>query len=115
MIRGSFKLKRAKESGEWHYQERESPQQDARPQLLGLFAEEQRDFVTSEEFRAFIREEHYLQIGKVPIHFFGNIEKFDRVISPETAYIMTDIMKAVIKEGTGILSNSLNSFLSCIQ
>ena len=101
-LRYEKKLKRAKESGEWHYQERESPQhQDIRSQFLGLFAEEQRDFVTSEEFRVFIK--------KVPIHFFGNIEEFDRVISPETAYIMTDIMKAVIKEGTGILSNSLNS------
>ena len=100
-LRYEKKLKERKESGEWNYQERQSPQQDARSQFLGLFAEEQRDFVTSEEFRAFIK--------KVPIHFFGNIEEFTRVISPETAYMMTDMMKAVISEGTGILSNSLNS------
>ena len=107
-LRYEKKLKQKKEkkggdaSGEWSYRERVSPEsQEGRLQFLGLFAEEQRDFLTSEEFRFLIK--------KVPIHYFGETGGFDRVISPETAYIMTDIMKAVITEGTGLLSNPLNS------
>lgn len=89
-------------SGQWNYRERVSPEsKDGSLQFLGLIAEEQRDFLTSEEFRFLIK--------KIPTHYFGATEDFDRVISPETAYIMTDIMKAVITEGTGILSRSLNS------
>ncbi len=88
-------------SGQWDYRERVSTQsQEGRSQFLGLFAEEQRDFLTSAEFRFLIK--------KVPIHYFGETEDFDRVISPETAYVMTDMMKAVITEGTGVLANSLN-------
>ncbi|MYF48399.1 MAG: PBP1A family penicillin-binding protein [Candidatus Dadabacteria bacterium] len=107
-LRYEKKLKQKKEkkdgdaSEEWSYRERVSPEsQEGRLQFLGLFAEEQRDFLTSEEFRFLIK--------KVPIHYFGEAGGFDRVISPETAYIMTDIMKAVISEGTGLLSNPLNS------
>ena len=88
-------------SGQWDYRERVSTQsQDGRSQFLGLFAEEQRDFLTSAEFQFLIK--------KVPIHYFGETEDFDRVISPETAYVMTDMMKAVIAEGTGVLANSIN-------
>ena len=107
-LRYEKKLKQKKEkkggdaSGEWSYRERVSPEsQEGRLQFLGLFAEEQRDFLTSQEFRFLIK--------KVPIHYFGEAGGFDRIISPETAYIMTDIMKAVIAEGTGLLSNPLNS------
>ena len=105
-LRYEKKLKQKKEKkggdGEWSYRERVSPEaQDGRLQFLGLIAEEQRDFLTSEEFRFLIR--------KVPIHYFGGAGGFDRVISPETAYITTDIMKAVITEGTGLFSNPLNS------
>lgn len=101
-LRYERKLKQGEESGEWHYQERLSPQsQEGRSQFLGLLAEDQRDFVTAGEFGFFIK--------KIPIHYFGNTEEFKRVISPETAYIMTDIMEAVVSEGTGILANSLNS------
>ena len=107
-LRYEKKLKQKKEkkggdaSGEWSYRERVSPEsQEGRLQFLGLFAEEQRDFLTSQEFRFLIK--------KVPIHYFGETGGFDRIISPETAYIMTDIMKAVIAEGTGLLSNPLNS------
>lgn len=88
-------------SGQWDYRERVSTQsQEGRSQFLGLFAEEQRDFLTSAEFRFLIK--------KIPIHYFGETEDFDRVISPGTAYVMTDIMKAVVTEGTGVLANSLN-------
>ena len=88
-------------SEQWDYRERASAQsQDGRSQLLGLFAEEQRDFLTSAEFQFLIK--------KVPIHYFGETEDFDRVISPETAYVVTDMMKAVITEGTGLFANSLN-------
>lgn len=88
-------------SEQWDYPERVSSQsQDGRSQFLGLFAEEQRDFLTSSEFQFLIK--------KVPIHYFGDTGDPDRVISPETAYIMTDMMKAVISEGTGLFANSLN-------
>ena len=88
-------------SGQWDYRERVSTQsQEGRSQFLGLFAEEQRDFLTSAEFQFLIK--------KVPIHYFGETEDFDRVISPETAYVMTDMMKAVVAEGTGVLANSIN-------
>ena len=101
-LRYERRLKQGEESGEWHYQERLSPQpSESRSQFLGLLAEDQRDFVTAGEFGFFIK--------KVPIHYFGNTEEFKRVISPETAYIMTDMMEAVVSEGTGLLANSLNS------
>lgn len=107
-LRYEKKLKRKEDkdgadaSEQWNYRERVSTQsQEGRSQFLGLFAEEQRDFLNSAEFRFLIK--------KVPIHYFGETEDFDRVISPETAYIMTDMMKAVIKEGTGLLANPLNS------
>jgi len=101
-LRYERRLKQGEEPGEWHYQERLSPQpSESRAQFLGLLAEDQRDFVTAGEFGFFIK--------KVPIHYFGNTEEFKRAISPETAYIMTDMMKAVISEGTGLLANSLNS------
>ena len=107
-LRYEKKLKRkegeegADASEQWDYRERVSTQsQEGRSQFLGLFAEEQRDFLNSAEFRFLIK--------KVPIHYFGETEDFDRVISPETAYIMTDMMKAVVKEGTGLLANPLNS------
>ena len=101
-LRYERRLRQGEESGEWHYQERLSPQsREGRSQFLGLLAEDQRDFVTAEEFGFFIR--------KVPIHYFGNTEEFKRVISPETAYIVTDMMKAVVSEGTGLLANPLNS------
>ena len=101
-LRYERRLKQGEESGEWHYQERLSPQpSESRSQFLGLLAEDQRDFVTAGEFGFFIK--------KVPIHYFGNTEEFKRVISPETAYIMTDMMEAVVSEGTGLFANSLNS------
>ena len=100
-LRYERRLKRGEESGQWHYQERLSPPSEGRSQFLGLLAEDQRDFVTAGEFGFFIR--------KVPIHYFGNTEEFKRIISPETAYIMTDMMGAVISEGTGLVANSLNS------
>ena len=107
-LRYEKKLKRkegkegADGSERWDYRERALTQsQDGGSQFLGLFAEEQRDFLTSTEFRFLIK--------KVPIHYFGETGGFDRVISPETAYIMTDIMRAVIAEGTGVLANPLNS------
>ncbi len=104
-LRYEKKLKRkegADASEQWDYRERVSTQsQEGRSQFLGLFAEEQRDFLNSAEFRFLIK--------KVPIHYFGETEDFDRVISPETAYVMTDMMKAVVKEGTGLLANPLNS------
>ena len=101
-LRYERSLKQGGESGQWHYQERLSPQsREGRSQFLGLLAEDQRDFVTAGEFGFFIK--------KVPIRYFGNTEEFKRVITPETAYIMTDMMKAVISEGTGIHANSLNS------
>ena len=101
-LRYERSLKQGEESGEWQYQERLSPPpSEGKSQFLGLLAEDQRDFVTAREFGFFIR--------KVPIHYFGNTEEFKKVISPETAYIMTDIMGAVISEGTGLMANSLNS------
>lgn len=101
-LRYERSLKQGEESGGWQYQERLSPPpSEGRSQFLGLLAEDQRDFVTAREFGFFIR--------KVPIHYFGNTEEFKKVISPETAYIMTDIMGAVISEGTGLMANSLNS------
>ena len=101
-LRYERSLKQGEESGEWQYQERLSPPpSEGKSQFLGLLVEDQRDFVTAREFGFFIR--------KVPIHYFGNTEEFKKVISPETAYIMTDIMGAVISEGTGLMANSLNS------
>ncbi len=101
-LRYERKLKQSEDSGGWHYQERLAPQsREGRSQFLGLLAEDQRDFVTAAEFRSFIK--------KIPIHYFGNTEEFRRVVSPETAYIMTDMMGAVVSEGTAIHANSLNS------
>lgn len=69
---------------------------------FGIFGvDEREEFLTAEEFR--------LLIQKIPFYFFGNTEPFERVISPETAYVMTDIMAGVISQGTGIFANRLNS------
>lgn len=101
-LRYERSLKGGEESGGWLYRERLSPPpSESRSQFLAFLAENQRDFVTAGEFGFFIR--------KVPIHYFGNTEEFKRVISPETAYIMTDMMGAVISEGTGVFAASLNS------
>jgi len=101
----SLKQRNIQEEGDanmWRYNERVSlKHQDSRSQLFSLLPEKQSDFLTSEEFRRLIK--------KVPIHYFGDTGDLNRIISPETAYIMTDIMRAVISEGTGIYSNSLNS------
>ncbi len=87
---------------EWYYEERLSPQpSEVRSQFSSLFGEDQRDFITAKEFGLFIK--------KVPIHYFGNSEELKRVISSQTAYVMTDIMKGVVSDGTGIFANSLNS------
>ncbi len=96
------RLKQEKESGEWHYQEGFSPQyEEGKFRFFGLLSEDNRDFVTSDEFRFFIK--------KIPINYFGSTAERKRVITPETAYIMTDIMKAVVLEGTAIFASSLNS------
>lgn len=59
-------------------------------------------FLTTEEFIALLQ--------KVPVSYFVNNENSEQVISPETAYIVTDLLKAVINEGTGARAASLNRF-----
>lgn len=80
-----------------------SPQDDEKeaPSPFEILGVDEREFLTAEEFGLLIR--------KVPFHHFENTEPFERVISPETAYVMTDIMAGVISQGTGFLANGLNS------
>lgn len=47
-------------------------------------------------------------LGKVPVSYFTDNENSEQVISPETAYIVTDLLKAVISEGTGARAAGLN-------
>ncbi len=75
--------------------------QQYKSQFFDFLAGQQRNFVTAEEFRVLI--------NKVPINYFGNVGETKKVISPETAYIITDMLKGVISDGTAVWANSLNS------
>ena len=93
----------ARSKGYENYGLAASPPQDegegARPS--GFFGLQDREFLTAEEFMLLIR--------KVPVSYFAGEDDFKRVISPETAYVMTDIMEGVISQGTGISANWLNA------
>jgi len=55
-------------------------------------------FLTPNEFLDLIREEHI---------DFASIEFSKQTLSPETAFIMTDLLQAVVKEGTGVRALNL--------
>ena len=77
----------------------EDEAEESRPS--GFFGLQDREFLTAEEFMLLIR--------KVPVSYFVSEDDFKRVISPETAYVMTDIMEGVISQGTGVSANWLNA------
>ena len=77
------------------------PVQEEEPRPSGFFGLQEREFLTAEEFLLLIR--------KVPVSYFVSEDDFKRVISPETAYVMTDMMEGVISQGTGISANWLNA------
>lgn len=58
------------------------------------------NFLTSEEFVELVK--------KIPLSYFVDDENSKQVISPETAFIVTDLLKAVVNEGTGMKASRLN-------
>jgi penicillin-binding protein 1A len=66
----------------------------------------QRGFFTNKKFLTYQEFLRLLQKGGAQLIPYDTGE---RVISPETAYIMTDMLQAVIKEGTGQRALELNS------
>ena len=68
--------------------------------ILGNEDYEENEFLTAEEFV------ELLDKGKIE---FGPANTPERIINKDTSYIITDLLRAVIKEGTGRRASHLNS------
>ncbi len=96
------KNREGQEKEESQYRSAESTSTALNPLATNVFTDRQDEFVTAEEFQALIK--------KVPIYYFaGDLQSAKKIISSETAYIMTDILKGVVTQGTGVVTRSLNA------
>lgn len=83
----------AREQGRQTEGDLESLKEDILLDTNDFFGDSEFTFLTPNEFLALIRE------GPVE---FNSSELAEQTISPETAFIMTDLLEAVVKEGTGM-------------
>ncbi len=97
-----YKQEREEENREGRHRSTQPMSAASSPPIPSVLTENRDEFVTAEEFQALVK--------KVPIYYFaGDVQSAKKVISPETAYIMTDILKGVVTQGTGIVTRSLNA------
>ena len=83
----------AREQGKETGSDLESLKEDILIDTNDFFGDSEYSFLTPNEFLALIRE------GPVD---FSSSEMAKQTINPETAFIMTDLLQAVVKEGTGM-------------
>ena len=88
----------AKEQGRESDSDLESLKEDILMDTNDFFGDDEFTFLTPNEFLDLIRE------GPVD---FSSSEMAQQTINPETAFIMTDLLEAVIKEGTGMKALNL--------
>ncbi|TFG76443.1 MAG: hypothetical protein E4H21_06330 [Thermodesulfobacteriales bacterium] len=88
----------AKEQGRETSADLESLKEDILIDTNDFFGDSEYGFLTPNEFLNLIRE------GPVD---FSSSEMAQQTLSPETAYIMADLLQAVIKEGTGAKAQKL--------
>jgi len=88
----------AKEQGRETSADLESLKEDILIDTNDFFGDSEYGFLTPNEFLNLIRE------GPVD---FSSSEMAQQTLSPETAYIMADLLQAVIKEGTGMKALNL--------
>ncbi len=88
----------AKEQGRETSADLESLKEDILIDTNDFFGDSEYEFLTPNEFLGLIRE------GPVD---FSSSEMAQQTLSPETAYIMADLLQAVIKEGTGARAQKL--------
>ena len=89
----------AKEKGRDTDSDLESLKEDILLDTNDFFGDSGYTFLTPNEFLDLIRE------GPVD---FGSMESSKQTLNPETAFIMTDLLEAVIKEGTGVRAQRLS-------
>lgn len=88
----------AKEKGRDTDSDLESLKEDVLLDANAFFGDSGYTFLTPDEFLDLIRE------GPVD---FSSLEFSKQTLNPETAFIMTDLLQAVIKEGTGVRARKL--------
>jgi len=88
----------AKEKGRDTDSDLESLKEDVLLDANVFFGDSGYTFLTPNEFLDLIRE------GPVD---FSSLEFSEQTLNPETAFIMTDLLQAVIKEGTGVRARKL--------
>ncbi len=76
------------------------PETKTKPSEKDIKQKTEENFLTSDEFIELIK--------KIPLSYFVDDENSKQVITPETAFIMTDLLKAVVNEGTGRKASKLN-------
>lgn len=59
------------------------------------------DLLVNENKHKFFTPDEFLQLIRSEPIDFGRDHDYEQTLSPETAYIMTDLLEAVVKEGTG--------------
>lgn len=94
--------------------------EEARMRIINELAEKKgRDFITETEYikeevltdrdilvpdpdqYSFLTSDEFLELIRSGTVDFAPLEKSKQTITPETAFIMTDLLQAVVKEGTG--------------